>query len=632
MTAKCLIRRYFYSGWVFLLPYTFVYTFFAWRRWPVDSVESSGSNVGGHHLSLVGAYWILHALNAASAVWLILARLRQKASVQIVGVDLESENTRRVKRRVKLVGGLLLLSLLISGLYLEFPSDPWQHYRRIFEWEHVSTVREHSEWYKSSYFLPFSLLRGVAINHQSSGLTIYYTVISGLLCWQYYRLAVACGLGVRGSLIFTVLQSVLFGNSSFSFYRYYGLSSTVVAQIAAVALTRLAIECAVAGMARTADGGGPLQRWWNRDVTVAVLSAPGLLFIIAMNHGQEFGIAGLGIAAVLVWRIMRAKVAVQIASLALFVILNVAVYLWFPRHPAINADFRITGVFTPWCGINLIDPIIFERFVQIFGIMGLANLLSGVFLCLKGHIVGLLTIVPVISLLFPMIAIPLADEVVGKAVWGNIIYYQRVLFAVPAGLSLVALLQMGARKFATVQGYQKSFGNPYIVTIVGTLLLVTISPSDPYYNRFWNAEAIAPSDLSMQSVASGSVAAEVEQLAPGRKIALVAAPGIGYVAEATGLEVVSYTAKWITDGTPTSSAIASIEGIRGGPLTALLVQSPTQYLYTPYSQAGRLSGHWPAQEVASEYAGGPELEAAAQNHSGAWHRLGQDDFFLFGKP
>ena len=44
MTAKCLIRRYFYSGWVFLLPYTFVYTFFAWRRWPVDSVESSGSN------------------------------------------------------------------------------------------------------------------------------------------------------------------------------------------------------------------------------------------------------------------------------------------------------------------------------------------------------------------------------------------------------------------------------------------------------------------------------------------------------------------------------------------------------------------------------------------------------------
>ena len=47
-------------------------------------------------------------------------------------------------------------------------------------------------------------------------------------------------------MLFVVLQTVLFGNNIFGFYRYYGISSSIFAQIGAVALVRVAIELASA--------------------------------------------------------------------------------------------------------------------------------------------------------------------------------------------------------------------------------------------------------------------------------------------------------------------------------------------------------------------------------------------------
>ena len=115
---------------------------------------------------------------------------------------------------------LLALLFYIPGVYLEFPADPWDHYARINEWTWLHTVGEHTAWAKSSYFLAYSLLGRIAPpTPQLFWLDFYYTGACLLLCWQYYRLARAVGLGERASFIFVLVQAFSFGNNIFGFYR-----------------------------------------------------------------------------------------------------------------------------------------------------------------------------------------------------------------------------------------------------------------------------------------------------------------------------------------------------------------------------------------------------------------------------
>ena len=76
------------------------------------------------------------------------------------------------------------------------------HLRRINEWHICQTVGDRSTWVKSSYFLAYSLLGWAFGLQQLFWLDFYYTCICLLLCWQYYRLARAVGLGERASLVF----------------------------------------------------------------------------------------------------------------------------------------------------------------------------------------------------------------------------------------------------------------------------------------------------------------------------------------------------------------------------------------------------------------------------------------------
>jgi hypothetical protein len=51
----------------------------------------------------------------------------------------------------------------------------------------------------------------------------------------------------------------------------------------------------------------------------------------------------------------------------------------------------------------------------------------------------------------------------------------------------------------------------------------------------------------------------------------------------------------------------------------LLLIPPVQYLATPMSFAGYLSGHWTPQVVALEHAGGPEIATNARQ--AAWREI-----------
>jgi hypothetical protein len=416
-------------------------------------------------------------------------------------------------------------------------------------------VGDHSAGYKSFYFFAYSWVGWLAPAHLLSWLNVYYVGACLLLAWQYYLLAKAVGLDRRWAFLFVLLNAITFGNSVFSFYRYYGLSSSIFAQLGAVALTRIVLEWAKGkeGRAKSegrgawseeerAKGrivtttsqaqrvyGDKLLRPWRLPLTAlpaALRSAAPLwigrfalcallLAFIAFNHVQGIGIAGLGVLAVVVWRLIDWKRAMLGWLVLVAVLLSIATVLWFPHNPALDAVYRPQGWLTAWYGFNLFTPSspAFDRAMQILGAFGVINLVPGLWLASRqNHIVGWLTVMPVLALALPCFALPLAHVLASQTRPENIITFQRFLFAVPMGLALVAVIphwaQSAARNGTRAINSQKPSVRSYsllatryslLIPFSLLLALLTVLPAGKSsYNHFWHSMQITPDDLQLK--------------------------------------------------------------------------------------------------------------------------------------
>ncbi|MES1168325.1 MAG: hypothetical protein ABUL61_04050, partial [Oleiharenicola lentus] len=372
---------------------------------------------------------------------------------------------------------LLALLFYIPGVYMEFPADPWQHYARTNEWVWLQTVTEHSFWTKSSYFLAYSLIGHISPPVvQLKWFDVYYTGCCLLLCWQYYKLARTIGLGPRTSFTFVLLQALIFGNFIFGFYRYYGMSSTLFSQLGAVAMIRIAIETAQNPQLSLRSFFRPLSPApcppssspdaLRRDEPAIVVAAAGrlppsafhlppfasslslsaalLTLLIAFNHGQGLGIAALGLAAVGIWRLAKWRAPALAWLGGIVVLLNLAVFLWYPRDPLLHDLYRPAGWLTPWYGFNLFwptpDPMgSYGRSMAIIGWFGLLNLCAGLLLLRRNHIVAWLTLLPPLALSLPLVAIPLSTLILRHNPTDGLITFSRPLLGIPAALALVTL-------------------------------------------------------------------------------------------------------------------------------------------------------------------------------------------------
>ena len=77
------LRRYFHSGWAFLIPYLAAYLLYWWLKWPVNpwSRPGSGAVVSGQWPAvppLLHVYWTLHAVNLVFAVIALRAWWRER--------------------------------------------------------------------------------------------------------------------------------------------------------------------------------------------------------------------------------------------------------------------------------------------------------------------------------------------------------------------------------------------------------------------------------------------------------------------------------------------------------------------------------------------------------------------------
>lgn len=459
-----MLRSYLRSGWAFLIPYLALYLLYNWLGWPANP------GFGGAIPSLLHMYWVLHGAHGVVVLW-ELYRWRRAAT---------GGPGRALGTVLPWIA--LGLVLLIPRAYFEWPSDPWEHLRRIQEWEIHPALGSHSAGYKSFYFFAYSFLGLLEAPAVSFGTDLYVMGVGLLLLWQYYRLALALGLEPRWAAIFLVLNLVTFGNSCFSFYRYYGLASTMYSQIAAVALVRIAV------LRFRADGGlsSLLAGCW-RDIAAGAM----LLALIATNHVQGIAIAGLGVLGGAGYWLVRTHRYGAWWILGTLSALSVATVLWWPRHPLVAGDFRAGGWLTSWYAFNFFAPSpVVERSMHILGALGLVNLGAGVWLMRRNEPAGWLTVGPVAALMIPVFALPFANALAGKSA-ADIVTFHRLLFAIPSGLSLVCCLRDWADR---AHGSLRSRALAPVAAFALLLALVLLEPGRFSYNRFWHLLAVTPSD------------------------------------------------------------------------------------------------------------------------------------------
>lgn len=554
------LRAYFSSGWAFFIPYLFTYLLYYWRKWPANPPASCHSLA---HLlwppALLHVYWALHVAHTALGFaalrswWLDMKRgaegiKREKGASGLSDASIPSSSRPSAFSastfqlsifapvlRATAPWLFLILIFAIPGVYLEWPSDPWEHLRRITEWNALTLVGSHSAGYKSFYFLAYSCIGWVPLAHLLSWLKFYYVGICLLLAWQYYLLAKAVGLDYRWAFLFVTINAFTFGNTCFSFYRYYGLSTSIYAQLGAIALTRIFLNAAkhpqlslrtffplpfsrpLLPLTRVSPQhpvDPPPSTIPCHLATISgspptgyrlLFTAFCLLILIAFNHIQGLGIAGLSLGSILVWRFIEWKRSALCWIVVTTLTLSIATVLWWPRPSAIDAVYRPSGWLNAWYGFAFFSPhsAATGRAMEVLGIFGLLNLAAGVWLICRNHIAGWLTVGPVIELSLPFITLPLVRALDARSVF-EINTYSRILFSLPACLALTYIISHGVKYLASSRSnptwslvrVRDLPGCALICAIVAALVAIPGSP--PAYNRFWHSIEITPDDLQLR--------------------------------------------------------------------------------------------------------------------------------------
>ncbi len=406
LAALAGLRILFSSGWAFFLPYAFLYALGFGLAWTNATVRS--------------LFWVCHvAVLTAFLVFALLAlRARYRAFLGVV------------RDPAFWFWVLLGLGFILPGAYLEFPADPWEHLRRLNAWDPSAALR-HSPWVQRfAYFWGWTLFSLVPPIHQRLTADLYSAFWQILLAYQFYRF----GLRVSGSPAWARVHVIgaiaLFGNNVFGFFRYYALSSTMLAYIAYLAAAVTVLDLL--------EG-----RTSARRAVPTLMATTGLM---VFNHMQEAFLFVLFAAAAgfaVVWMRLSRRSRVLIAAVALAgVVISLLVA---PRAMADPALFRLTpsrfyAPFISEMGVYRLWDTRSSYFCTM-GLQGFVAVLLGVVLWRSRLVIALLTLSPVIILMCPLLAIPLAQF--GPRLEST----YRVLFLLPTSVILITAFQVAVLFF-----------------------------------------------------------------------------------------------------------------------------------------------------------------------------------------
>jgi hypothetical protein len=441
------IGKYFDSGWAFFLPYLFFYlVFWAWGL-PVPS--------------LTKIFYFFHGLHAFGLICLICSRFPFEAPKKF------------------LFWLALAIIFFIVGAHLEFPSDTWTHFRRIFEWQHLQLIEESSSKHKFAYFLGHSFLGWIEPINRRFATDLYSSVCLLLLAFQTYKLAKILGLNENWARL-GVLSSIFFlGYDNIGFYLYHGISSSQISLLASFAAIRITLKLA----------SKPKVSTFLLVFTTVSLSG--------LNHIQ----------GVLIW---------SVATLGILIASVISKFGWKQGGGGCLAFLVFAGIFCsplasnfieksptlpyfeankwilPWGGIN---PFGQDYLFRTLGLFGTLNVFAGFCILNKKSMLGWITIAAPTLLILSPIGLALISLLMEES---NPVNYHRVLYGTLPLFSILFLLQQGCRKY--------KYNDCSVAPVVGiTLVFFSIFHHAPILGKTWgflarptHAQRLTPIDDTVQ--------------------------------------------------------------------------------------------------------------------------------------
>lgn len=569
----------FANGWVFIVPYLFFYLCFKYLHLNIAVLKT--------------IFVLLHVVNALLFVDYLFGSFKKSESADFV------------------FWIALSLLFLIPGAYLEYPSDPWEHFRRIYAWQGYAFISDNPLNYKFTYFWGWTFMSGVQPLYRRSALGVYSAFWQIVLAYQVYLLALRLGFSKLWARIQVLATICLFGTNVFSFYRYYALSSTLLAYVAYLAAMIVLMDV-FAGKKKKA----------------ALL--PLLVLVIYCNHFQELMLLLLSASALLLYKACERQSIRRglLYSLPLVVLISFVLGAWVVRHPqSIPARGWDPGPpYLSWWGtVRIWDPN--SPYFEAIGIHGLLSLGFAILLFRKHRRIAILTLLPVSCLVFPPFVLLFSAIVHGN----NWIIY-RALYAFSYSFMLVVGLKDGFELLSrrlTTRRKDELMGASVAVVVV----LVSLLPSFPYRGRLWFQLYKPPAELSLQGLDATSQWLSINYtrdlaclFAGDNATATVLATQLGL---APTRRLLPYNASQLV---PRGGTLKNY--LEAHSICALIVSNPSKTGNYPQSRVAQLSGHWDASIVGKNLKASSDIDGALESLAVAgWTRTFVPPFYwLFEVP
>lgn len=409
----------------FLYPYFGLYCIWKFTNWPVQS--------------LVSIFVFLHFAFFFFGSWHLLSKIIKKT----------------FDSTAALFWLLIFIAFLIPGVYLEYPADPFEHFRRIVSWRSSETIASNSLWTKSFYFWYWSWLELVPIELRRHMLSLISAMTQLILALQVFSLARAFGFDKKYSYLQVVAFIGLFGTSIFGF-RYYALATTILAYAAYLR----GVELLISGWRSKSRKDG-----FFKVLELLLISA-----FIALNHLQELLfliIAALLVVTYVCATLLHKRSRFLFSILLAFLTITGIGFGAFAKIYSLSVFGIQPPIFLNSIGsFNIFAPT--ARVINTLGAHGFISIAAAAIFFSRAPLLSIFTIAPFGLLLFPPSFILFSNFLDSE----NTTY--RLLFLFPTSFMFVYALQQIIQLFKMPSALLVAFS---LIVVAGLI------PSAPWYGR-----------------------------------------------------------------------------------------------------------------------------------------------------
>lgn len=500
---------------------------------------------------------------------------------------------------------ILLLVFLVPGAYLEYPSDPWEHYLRIFSWLKADHVQEGEYAKKFGYAWAYSLVRHFPLEYRRLGLDLYSSLTQWLFAFQLYLLCCRLGLEKNWSRLCSIATIVLFGTNAFTF-RYYALAATMPSYIAYLAALNLCLAK-------------------EKALKLRVFGIAFLLLFMVFNHAQEFFFC-LFVAPVLIaclaWQAGDANRRKQIER-GVYAVVGGSFVFGLLTYFLDGSVYSNVGYSTAWGGLQFWRAN--ARVLETLGVHGIVSLGLAIYYFRKYLIFASLTLMPFAAtqcapLLYPMYKLSIVNFAGDN---------YRLLYAFPTAIMLVVVLRdiLVGRKHSLFIG-------------AAIVIVISLPPQYPWRGRGYFAfhkpdplRALIPLDETVAWFSANRSYARDCYLVADDPTTFTLNANLGGNFRARS----RYHWNFRIDPTLTTQKVEDLQGLHSllaaWKVCAVLVTLQDKIPGETASPMGVISGHWDPRLVDFHWINSPQFEVAVRSLlNEGWKATPVPPYYLLYEP